>query len=385
MHVSSTGLNLIKTFEGGSLSSDILLQLEEDISRLVTAPINQNQFDALISFTSNVGVEALKESSLLSRLNNLEDPHDVAIDELHKWNKEGNKVFQGLSRRRSAELDLFCHPLPEYKWGWVSITSRCGTYLKKHPKPIKDLGSEDKAHVISSRLLRRCQVLERCNGHTLLSISAASCDGGLGEWWILDKHWKGLKTEIEINPYAVNGDLIYLRNFPYLYQKGGNERKHMSQVCSLAMCLKYLDVPTINSINEYLNIVIKHGKTASRPIHLLAMRELGFSAYFSLSEDSYSIKDEIKKGLPVVASVVSKGHMSDPIGGTHFVVITGYDNDSWLVQDPFGKLDLVNGGFKDIGKESGKNVRYPFETFNKRFFVGGGATGWCWKSFREKR
>ena len=385
MHASSVGLNLIKTFEGGNISSNILIQLEEDISRLVTAPINQNQFDALISFASNVGISSLESSDLLQRLNQLENPHDVAVSELHKWNKEGNKVFQGLSRRRSAELDLFCHPLPEYKWGWVSITSQRNTFLKKQPKSVDELSSDDKALIPASRILKRCQILGRENGHTHLSVGAASCDGGLGDWWVVDRHWKGLKTEIEINPYAVKDDLIYLRNFPYLYQNGDDEEHRMSQVCSIAMCLKYLDVPSINGINEYLNVVIKHGKATVRPVHLLAMKELGFSAYFSLSEDSYSIKDEIKKGLPVVASVVSKRHISNPTGGTHFVVITGYDSNSWLVQDPFGELDLIEGGWKKTDSIAGKNVKYSFETFNKRIFVGGGATGWCWKGFRDKR
>ena len=129
MHISQAGLDLIKTFEGGNLSDSILKGLEDDINHLVIAPINQHQFDALISFASNVGIDSLSTSQLLSRLNNFEDPSQVAREELHKWNKDGNRVFQGLSRRRSAELDLFCHPLPEYKWGWVHITSKCQTFL----------------------------------------------------------------------------------------------------------------------------------------------------------------------------------------------------------------------------------------------------------------
>lgn len=379
-HVSQAGLDTIRLFEGAPLSQEFIKTLEKEVSQLVTAPINQNQFDALFSFASNIGVEKLSDSTLLKRINDLEDPSEVAKEELYKWNKEGNKVFQGLSRRRSMELELFCHKPLEFKWGWASITSKCHTFLKKRPVVNSELSSDEIAKIYPKRLIRRCRIIERTDGHTYLELGF-----GLGEWWVLDRHWDGLKTEIEIKPYAVDDGLVYLRDFPYLYQKGDNECKHMSQVCAIAMCLKYLDVPTINGVNEYLNIVIKHGKTTSRPVHLLSMYELGFSAYFSLSEDSYSIKDEIKKGLPVVASIVSKGHMSNPVGGTHFVVITGYDKDNWQVQDPFGELDLVNGGLKNTSKEAGKNVKYPFKTFNKRFFVGGGATGWCWKGFREKQ
>ena len=117
------GRSVPRLFEGAYLSSEVVSSLEKEVSELVTAPINQNQFDALFSFASNMGVELLSNSKLLKRINDLEDPSEVAAEELHKWNKEGSKVFHGLSRRRSAELELFCHKPPEFKWGWASITS----------------------------------------------------------------------------------------------------------------------------------------------------------------------------------------------------------------------------------------------------------------------
>ena len=70
MHTSQAGLDLIRTFEGGDLSDTILKKLEDDINHLVVAPINQHQFDALISFTSNMGDDVLSTSNILSRLNN---------------------------------------------------------------------------------------------------------------------------------------------------------------------------------------------------------------------------------------------------------------------------------------------------------------------------
>jgi GH24 family phage-related lysozyme (muramidase) len=124
VHISEVGQNLIKTFEGATLSKNIVKDLEEKVSNLITAPINQNQFDALFSFASNMGVTVLENSFLLKRINSLEDPCEVAKEELHKWNKESGQIFQALSRRRAAELDLFCHKPPDFKWGWVSITSK---------------------------------------------------------------------------------------------------------------------------------------------------------------------------------------------------------------------------------------------------------------------
>ncbi len=380
MHTSQAGLDLIKTFEGGNLSDSILEKLEDDINHLVVAPINQHQFDALISFTSNMGVDALLTSNILSRINNLENPADVAKEELHKWNKEGNKVFQGLSRRRSAELDLFCHPLPEYKWGWIYITSKCPTFLKKRPEDIRDLSSEEIASICSNRTIRRCQVLERSDDHTHLELG-----GNLGSWWILDKHWKGLKTEVTIKPYAINGDLIYLRNFPYYHREQGDvANRYHSQAYCILMCLKYLDATRINDVNEYLKLVNKHGDPIKRENNLKVIRDLGFTAYFTLSADSDDIKEEIQQGLPFIASIVPKRNLENPVGRAHFVVIIGYTKDSWLVQDPFGSLDLINGGWTNRSSQAGQNILYKFEHFNKRLFIGGGATGWGWKGFREK-
>ncbi len=377
-YLSEAGSEFIRTFEGAYLSSNITSQLEKQVSDLITAPVNQNQFDALFSFASNMGVDTLANSQLLKRINNLENPSLVATEELHKWNKDGNKVFQGLSRRRSAELELFCHKPPEFKWGWASIKSRRNTWLKKHPLPVNELKADDKAQVVSSRLLRRCRILERSDNHTHLELAY-----GLGEWWVLDKHWEGLKTEVCIKPYAKEGDLLYLRDFPYLYCPPEESAGWgVSQCCAIAMCLKYLDAPIINGINDYVKVVNKHGRAASRPVHVQAMRELGFTATFNHATDLEDIKSNLERGLPVVGALAGRS-IKEPGGMAHNVVITGYDKDNWLVQDPFGELDLIRGRWKDRGADAGRNIKYDAEKFNKRLSVGGGSDGWCWLNFRE--
>ena len=236
-HISQAGLDTIRLFEGAPLSQESVNNLEKELSQLVTAPINQNQFDALFSFASNIGVEKLANSKLLKRINDLEDPSEVAKEELHKWNKEGNQVFQGLSRRRAAELELFCQKPPEFKWGWVSMTSKNNTWLKKRPLPVIRLNSDEKAKVYGGRAIRRCYVLERENNHTFLELGF-----GLGKWWVYDDHWKGLKTEISIQPFASDKDLTYLREFPYEYFNQEEIKGwRRSQAVCMSMVLKYLD------------------------------------------------------------------------------------------------------------------------------------------------
>lgn len=71
----------------------------------VTVPLNQAQFDALVSFTFNVGAGALRKSTLLQRVNAKDFAH--CEEAFLRFNKAGGKVFAGLTRRRQAEADLF--------------------------------------------------------------------------------------------------------------------------------------------------------------------------------------------------------------------------------------------------------------------------------------
>lgn len=68
--------------------------------------LSQNQFDALVSFTYNVGVGNLRSSTLMRKVKN--DPNDISISlEFAKWNKAGGKVLKGLVNRRAAEAEMY--------------------------------------------------------------------------------------------------------------------------------------------------------------------------------------------------------------------------------------------------------------------------------------
>lgn len=82
-----------------------LVKFENAINRLVKVPLNQNQFDALSSFTYNLGETNLSNSTLLRKLNAKD--YNGAANELLKWNRAGGKVMNGLTRRREAERKLF--------------------------------------------------------------------------------------------------------------------------------------------------------------------------------------------------------------------------------------------------------------------------------------
>jgi lysozyme len=102
----------IAKYKGGISEEDALKFLDEDttcaekaVDRLVNAELNQNQFDAIVSFTYNVGQGNLRRSNLLRLLNNTSF-NDIAT-ELLKWTKAGGVEIPGLLKRRSQEAIYF--------------------------------------------------------------------------------------------------------------------------------------------------------------------------------------------------------------------------------------------------------------------------------------
>ena len=75
------------------------------VNRLVIVDINQNQFDALVSFVYNLGSGNFEKSTLLKKVNQ-EDFIGASL-EFEKWNRASGKVLSGLTKRRLAEKELF--------------------------------------------------------------------------------------------------------------------------------------------------------------------------------------------------------------------------------------------------------------------------------------
>ena len=139
MNISNEGISLIKKFEGCELESyqdavgvwtigyghtknvkegmtiskeqaDNMLLNEldeycEHVEKAVDVTLKQNEFDALVSWTYNLGPTNLNDSTMLKVLNN-KDFEEVP-NQIKRWNKAGGKVLDGLIRRREAEALLF--------------------------------------------------------------------------------------------------------------------------------------------------------------------------------------------------------------------------------------------------------------------------------------
>jgi lysozyme len=139
LSTSDAGINFIKQFEGlklkaykdvvgvwtigygttkGVKSGQVIAEAEAEkflradvaefesvVSKIVKVPLKQYEFDALVSFTYNVGKTALANSSLLTLLNAGE--RERAADQFLRWDKAKGCVFPGLTRRRKAERAMF--------------------------------------------------------------------------------------------------------------------------------------------------------------------------------------------------------------------------------------------------------------------------------------
>lgn len=139
MRTSQRGINLIKAHEGlrleayrcpagiytigyghtaGVRRGDVIDErraeqlLAEDLKKFEVVVnrecpgVNQNQFDALVSFTFNLGETNLRKSTLLKCVK--ANPNNPNIrTEFLRWNKSKGEVLPGLIRRRKAEADLY--------------------------------------------------------------------------------------------------------------------------------------------------------------------------------------------------------------------------------------------------------------------------------------
>jgi lysozyme len=82
-----------------------LVDCETCVNKLVTVKLNQDQFDALISFTFNLGCDNLQQSTLLVNLN--KSLYDQVPVQMLRWNKAGGVILNGLTLRRHTEGSLF--------------------------------------------------------------------------------------------------------------------------------------------------------------------------------------------------------------------------------------------------------------------------------------
>lgn len=79
-------------------------EAEEDVKKLVKVPLNQDQFDALVSFIFNLGGDQVSKSTMLRKLNS--GDYEGAFQQFNRWVYDDGKLLAGLVKRRNAEIAL---------------------------------------------------------------------------------------------------------------------------------------------------------------------------------------------------------------------------------------------------------------------------------------
>jgi lysozyme len=92
--------------EAFEMFKDIADKFAKRVSNCVTSPLNQNQFNSLVSFTYNVGVANFMNSTLLKRVNANHNDPDIRTQFL-RWDKVGTKKLSGLTKRRKIEANTY--------------------------------------------------------------------------------------------------------------------------------------------------------------------------------------------------------------------------------------------------------------------------------------
>jgi lysozyme len=82
-----------------------LNRFETGVLRLIKVPLTQGQFDALVSFSFNVGLGNLQNSTLRMKVNR--SVFEAAAEQFLVWTKAGGKVLPGLVKRRTHEKEMF--------------------------------------------------------------------------------------------------------------------------------------------------------------------------------------------------------------------------------------------------------------------------------------
>lgn len=167
---------------------------------------------------------------------------------------------------------------------------------------------------------------------------------------------------------------------PYYYQRdsktGHGERSCQSS--AIAMCVEYFDPALIRDDDDYLKLVLMYGDTISQMAHKKALDSLGIKNKFSVNGTESELIRILGLGCPVPVGILHKGTLQNPTGGGHYVTLIGYDDKNFHVHDPFGELDLVNGGYPKAGPTDGKNQRYSRSGLMKRWLIHSKSDGWYW-------
>lgn len=348
---------------------------EKAVTNFVTVKLNQNEFDALVCFCFNIGESAFKQSTLLRLLNGGND-RTVVASEFLKWCKVDGKVIEGLKRRREREKSLFLtkilHPLLA-----TSILAQKDTWLKREPKQAADLPAEKKLFVPKGSAHEWAAItMVPGEPHYKITLKAQPDS----TWWFWPADFKIINDAApEPKPPVIELPKLVL-DVPY-YSQRDNYTNPLSTCYSsaCAMLLKYLRPDAISSDDEYLKTVYKYGESEEASAQIAALKHYGLQVEFRQDGSWSDLESLLVQGIPIPIGILHKGPVSNPTGNGHWITVIGRttDNKGFIVNDPFGDLDLVKGTYIST---NGKGLTYSKKNLGPRWMIPVDGNGWFIKA-----
>ena len=130
----------------------------------------------------------------------------------------------------------------------------------------------------------------------------------------------------------------------------------------------------IENDDEYNILRNNYGDSTDAQAQLRTLRYLGLNAEFKSNGTFDDLKRQIEKGRPTPVGWLHKGSASYPTGGGHYSVILGTTDKNWILHDPYGECDVVNGVY--LNHTKGKFVEYSMKNWNPRWAVESDGSGW---------
>ena len=345
--------------------------------------LNEWEFSALVSFAYNVGCGALADSTLRRRLAAGESPQIVLPEELPRWVNGANGPLPGLVRRRDAEVELARTPpgRPEIKEPAGESRS-----TPEAPSGPAQVALEDFFTYFSSQ------------PHQIRAVAAleAELEEVAPELLAADAYWvKEFRQQNEPAPVPpeLGQELMPTDNgitkLPVRYQcqvdseyMGGKDALRMCFSSSCAMLLDYLRPEALAGHGQeddfYLETLNGLGYDSTDAAGQVAtLMHFGLDSTFHTNGDLSDLRRLLKNDIPVPCGILHHGHVSSPTGSGHWMVVVGIDEltEQLIIHDPYGELDVVNGGYVSTDCISGRFVRYSIKNWIARWEVVGG-DGW---------
>jgi len=406
MKTSNKGLDLIKEFEGcrltayvcpagvltigyGHTGTDVypgqnvsqaeadrllvndLIRFENTVNSAVSVNLTQTQFDALVSFTFNVGGGAFRYSTLLALLN--QGDYAGAAGQFKRWVNGANGPLAGLVRRRAAEEALFLSEeqppeevvVEENSEIIATITANHDTLLKKRPVQSFELSANEIVNVENDKVYHLVWKGTEENGHIKVSLAY-----GGGNWYIYAPHWDGLVAGVK-----PDGKVLEV---PYFSQR--DNYRDASRTCFSSSCAMLLEfkkpgtLPGSRGDDKYVERVFQYGDTTVASTQIQALGSFGLSATFKTNGSLAWLREQLDKGNPVPIGILHHGPSNAPTGGGHWICVIGYNDSGFIVNDPWGKLDHRSGTYVST---NGDRVQYSTDLIRARWTVSNDNDGWA--------